>query len=147
MRQISVLILILFGIIQTTFAQLPPAPPTGVTFNQQELTNSVDLTWNAPLGTINGYKIYFYSVSDPLDSALVPATATGANISNLIYNEAYTFYLKSFRVSGAHTIRSSSTGFLTLLVISLNTPTISIVGDRTTNTLWLLLNNDVMRQN
>ncbi len=133
MRQISVLILILFGIIQTIFAQLPPAPPTGVTFNQQELTNSVDLTWNAPLGTINGYKIYFYSVSDPLDSALVPATATGANISNLIYNEAYTFYLKSFRVSGADTIRSSSTGFLTLLVISLNTPTISIVGDRTTN--------------
>lgn len=108
-----------------SFGQLPPAPPTSLAGSQVALTNSINLSWVAPIapaGTIVGHKVYFSSTSDPLDSVNVVSPAVTTTISNLILNQDYSVYLKSYRVNGADTVRSLSTVPVVIRVIGLVPP-------------------------
>ena len=122
MKKFLILFACLIASLNYTFAQFPPPPPTGLVVGQVGLTNSVNLTWTAPVGAINGYKVYYSSPSDPLDSVIVGSGATNLNISNLIFNQNYTFNMKAFRVVAPDTLRSTATSNVTVLVVGLVAP-------------------------
>jgi hypothetical protein len=122
--------LILFSCLLATlksYAQpaFPPLPPTSLSAGQVGLTNSIAATWTAPTGTITGYKVYYSSVADPLDSVSTPTTS--ATLNNLIFNETYTITVKAFRATApTDTVRSIASGGVNVLVVSLVAPTPSV---------------------
>ena len=134
--------LILFSCFLATlkiFAQptFPPLPPTSLSAGQVGLTNSISATWTAPSGVITGYKVYYSRPSGPLDS--VSTTTNSATLNNLLYNQNYTITVKSYRASApADTVRSISSNSVSVLVVSLVAPTISVdLNNVTRNSLIL----------
>ncbi len=110
-----------------SYSQLPPAPPTALAGSQAGLTNQINLTWTAPLGAFDGYKVYFSSPSDPLDSAKIVSSATGLSITGLLLNQTYTIYMKSYKLKApSDTLRSTATPNINVLVIGLVAPTPSV---------------------
>jgi len=122
MKKFLILFACLLASLNYTFAQFPPAPPTALLAAQVGLADSVTLSWTAPVGTINGYKVYYSSPSDPLDSVTVAAPATRLNIRNLVFNENYTFNMKAFRVDRSDTLRSIATANSVVLMVGLVAP-------------------------
>jgi hypothetical protein len=133
--------LLLFSCFLATlnlFAQsFPPLPPSSLSAGQVGLTNVISASWTAPSGTITGYKVYFSSPSDPLDS--VSTTTTSASLNNLIFNQNYTITVKSFRSTApGDTVRSIASGSVNVLVVSLVAPTPSVdLNNVTRNSLIL----------
>lgn len=110
-----------------SYSQLPPAPPSALAGSQVALTNSLNLTWTAPVGAFDGYKVYFSSPGDPLDSAKIASSATALNISGLLFNETYTIYMKSYKLKApSDTLRSTATSSVNILIIGLVTPSPSV---------------------
>jgi hypothetical protein len=110
-----------------SFGQHPPAPPSALAGSQVALTDSINLTWTAPIGSFDGYKVYFSSLSDPLDSVKIASSATSLNISGLILNQTYTVYMKSYKLKApSDTLRSTATSSVDILVIGLVAPSPSV---------------------
>ncbi|MCP9762740.1 fibronectin type III domain-containing protein [Lacihabitans soyangensis] len=122
MKKFLILFACLIASLNYTFAQFPPPPPTGLVAGQVGLTNSVNISWTAPVGAINGYKVYYSSPADPLDSVTLGSSVTSLNLSNLLFNQSYTFNMKAFRVVGPDTLRSTATGNAIVLVVGLVAP-------------------------
>lgn len=110
-----------------SYSQLPPAPPTALAGSQAGLTNQINLTWTAPLPVFDGYKVYFSSPGDPLDSVKVASSATSLSIPGLILNQTYTIYMKSYKLKApSDTLRSTATPSINVLVIGLVAPSPSV---------------------
>lgn len=122
MKKFLILFACLIASLNYTFAQFPPPPPTALIATQVGLTDSVTLSWTAPLGTINGYKVYYSSPSDPLDSVTLTSPATRLNIKNLLFNQNYTFNMKAYKLERSDTLRSIATANSVVLVVGLTAP-------------------------
>lgn len=112
-----------------SFGQIvfPPSPPTNLAGVQAGLTNQINLTWTAPIGSFDGYKVYYSSVSDPLDSVRLGSTTNALNITGLIFNETYTFYMRAYKLKApSDTLRSVPTSSISVLVLNLVAPTPSV---------------------
>jgi hypothetical protein len=122
MKKILILFACLLASLNYTFAQFPPPPPTDLLAAQVGLADSVTLSWTAPVGTIDGYEVYYFSPTDPLDTVTVASSVTSLNIRNLVFNENYTFYMKAFKVDRSDTLRSIATANSVVLMVGLVAP-------------------------
>ncbi|MCP9767436.1 hypothetical protein EGI22_05900 [Lacihabitans sp. LS3-19] len=140
-------LLVLFAclsIFTKTFAQIPPAAPTGLSGSQIGLGNQISLQWTAPVGTIAGYKVFYRSPSDPIKSHKKSAVATKDTLNDLVFNSTYTIYLKSFKIGSTptDTIYSVKSDSVNVLVLGLVAPTPSIDFNLIThNTIWLRIDD------
>ena len=126
MKKIFVLLLGLFC-FSKSFAQLPPAPPTGLSGTQNGLTNSINLTWTASgTPTVAGYKIYYKIIGSTQNDSSKIGISTSATLNNLTSNVTYRIFMKSFRLNVSDTIRSVKSDSIDILLVSLVAPTATI---------------------
>lgn len=125
-----------------SIAQPPPLSPTNLAVVQVGLTNTVSATWTAPTsGTLTGYKVYFSSPTTPLDS--ISTTSNSVVIPGLNYNQVYSIYVKSYRnLIPTGTSKSMSTSIVTVTLLNLVAPNISIDGISVTHNKFIVAIND-----
>jgi Secretion system C-terminal sorting domain/Fibronectin type III domain len=118
----------LYFIVFLSFAQLPPASPTGVLAAQVALTNSIKVDWTSSTSASTiGYKIYFKKAGTPEESNRV-AVVTTKTLTNLVYNQTYKIYLRAYRqgATATDTIYSAKSDSVNVTIVGLIAPQIFI---------------------
>ena len=105
---------------------LPVPPPTNldgtITYDIDDV--SIELNWDIPTGDaysgVSGYYIYLNNLqSTPV---ITPSSTTTTTITDLSYNTSYTFYIRSYAISGG-TIYYSTTSSFDITTLPVPPPT------------------------
>lgn len=119
---IIVVLQLFFG---RSFSQgpLPPAPPTNLSGAQIDLTNSLNLAWNASgSSTVAGYKIFYNIIGTNTIESKKVGLLTSSTLENLSKNVNYKIYLRSFRLNLLDTLYSQKSDSINVLIVDLNAP-------------------------
>jgi Secretion system C-terminal sorting domain/Fibronectin type III domain len=133
MKKLITLVLFYF-FVSKSFAQLPPASPTGVLAAQVALNNSIKVDWTSSTSASTiGYKVYFKKAGTPEESNRV-AIVTTKTLTNLVYNQTYKIYLRAYRqgATATDTIYSAKSDSVNVTIVGLIAP--QIFAEPTLNT-------------